>query len=130
MNTEALRAMRLMKPARSGKIPAIKLYRMLTGATLMEAKEAVESFVTFTDESVKPATKPPPSVRVRIAVAVDIDGNWNSEGWSGRHPHDLKEQALEELAHQTDTNIPTALYWVTADLPIPQAVEVEGEVES
>lgn len=53
-------------------------------------------------------------VKVRIAVAVDMEGNWCSAGWSNADEDDLISTAIE--------NVETgeARYWVTAELEIPK----------
>lgn len=51
------------------------------------------------------------TVKVRIAVAVAPEGEWMWAGWP-----------LKGKGHKDRP------YWVTAELPIPQTVEVEGEV--
>lgn len=125
-NTEALRAIRAMEPARSGKISgkiaAIKLYRMITGATLKDSKEAVEDWVEGWTGSAGEETSAP-TVRVRIAVAVDQESDWNATGWSGADDDAAMGDAVDTVGSGE------ARYWVTVDLPIPQAVEVAGNVE-
>lgn len=66
------------------------------------------------------------TVKVKIAVAVDPHGNWNAVGWNEAAknnpnlPMDLAISSVEEgEAH----------YWITAELPIPAAREIEGNVE-
>lgn len=49
------------------------------------------------------------TVRVRVAVYVNDEGSWSVNG--------------NLLTHR-----PVANYVITADVPLPQAVEVEGEV--
>lgn len=60
-------------------------------------------------------------VPVRIAVAVDSDGFWSARAWKGASPR--------ELASWLDTD-PRCLVWVTASVPLPQSVEVQGSVET
>lgn len=52
------------------------------------------------------------TVRVRIAVAVDKDGDWRAWG-------DVEEVVVFGGE---------ALHWVEADIPLPQPQTVEGEV--
>ena len=63
------------------------------------------------------------TVKVRIAVAVDPDGNWNAYGWTDADGVAM-ELALEGVASGE------ARYWVTAELPVPPAPEVAGAVEA
>lgn len=60
-----------------------------------------------------------PSVRVRIAVAVAEDGDMVC--------------SATPLAAWLDTSLgraPVRIVHVTADIPLPQVTEVEGEVEA
>lgn len=54
-----------------------------------------------------------PTVRVRIAVAVDAKGNWSSAGWSGSTDESLMDCACETV------NEGEARYWIEADLELP-----------
>ena len=62
------------------------------------------------------------TVTVRIAVAVDPSGDWSASGW--KDAKDAMGCAVESIG------VGEARYWVTAELPIPQAPEVEGKVEN
>lgn len=61
------------------------------------------------------------TVRVRIAVSVDRDGFWRSAGAEGMPDH----TALD-LASATYGD---AIYWLTAELPIPEMGDVVATVE-
>ena len=63
------------------------------------------------------------TVKVRIAVAVDPSGNWESCGWRGSSDEEAMDVAVESVGTSE------ARYLVTAELPIPEAVEVAGKVE-
>jgi len=63
------------------------------------------------------------TVKVRIAVAVDKTGDWNAFGSKGSAAHDAMSIAVEMVE---DGEV---RYWVTAELPIPDAADVKGEVE-
>jgi hypothetical protein len=71
------------------------------------------------------------TVKVRIPVAVDPQGRYHAYGWStgdvsGPRNHD-------ELLEVTDTDSigpNEAWYWLTAELPVPESVEVEAAVEA
>lgn len=66
------------------------------------------------------------TVKVRIAVAVDRLGNWNSCGW----PATAKDHEGDMMALSCETVEPgEARFWITAELPIPEVKEVAGEVE-
>lgn len=56
------------------------------------------------------------TVKVKIAVAVDTDGEWNSSGWSPINESDdlfifLACKSMSEKAQ---------VYWLTAELPVPE----------
>jgi len=73
------------------------------------------------------AGKPKPqgkTVRVKVAVAVDKNGKWNSCGWSNGEEKDVCDLAVEPVDEGE------SLYWLTADLPIPEEQTVEAEVEN
>ena len=63
------------------------------------------------------------TVKVRIAVAVDAECDWTCAGWRGAADPELLENAAE------GTNGLPSLYWVTAELPVPQVSEFSGNVE-
>jgi hypothetical protein len=63
-----------------------------------------------------------PDVQVRIAVAVDKSGRWNSSGGSGIDERD----SLRWCTDCIDT--PSKVYWLTATLPVPEAQTVRAEV--
>ena len=71
------------------------------------------------------------TVKVRIPVAVDPQGRWHAYGWdagdgaSGPKTHD----ELLELTDYDSIGPSEALFWVTAELAIPEVSEVEGEVQ-
>ncbi len=66
------------------------------------------------------------SVKVRIAVAVDDRGDWYAVGWKDALSDDMEGDALGQLM---DGSTYKQLYWITAELPIPEPVKVEGTVE-
>lgn len=55
------------------------------------------------------------TVRVRIAVAVGDEGNWNSCGFTGADDQDNISFATETIEDST-----FKVYWLEADLPIPE----------
>jgi len=65
-------------------------------------------------------------IKVRIPVAVDTQGHWYACGsTTGPNNHD-------ELLEVTDFDCVgpnEALYWVTAELAVPDISDVVGEVE-
>lgn len=73
----------------------------------------------------EPAEPPAPegAVRVRIAVAVDAEGDWSASGRSGHRGKNAATKALYAV------NLPARLSWVEAWVPRPEAEQaVEGRV--
>lgn len=67
----------------------------------------------------------PETVRVRIAVAVYLDGWYTAWGQSGQ---DDAAMALQVRRHGTAAD-KAAQHWIEADVPLPLAPQVvEGEV--
>ena len=65
-------------------------------------------------------------IKVRIAVVVDDAGDWNSVGWSGS----ASSSEQMSLAGEPMERQALAEYWVTAELPVPEAIEVVGQVDT
>lgn len=64
-------------------------------------------------------------VRVKIAVAVDSTGEWNSSGWKADRPG-YDEDAMGLAAEIVKDG--AARYWIEAELPIP-AVQTITDVQ-
>mgnify|MGYP005705716557 CR=1 FL=1 len=52
------------------------------------------------------------TIRVKIAVAVDPDGDWNSSGWRDGSPEGM-------IAFASGPFDSSQVTWVEADVPIP-----------
>ena len=65
------------------------------------------------------------TVKVRIAVAVDEHGRWQAYGGTSLPDRDVMSLAV----NGTTAHIAWRECWVTAELPIPEPLEVAGEVE-
>lgn len=86
------------------------------------------------DEDVKEYAEsliPPKTVRVRIAVAVDVNGEWNASGWSEWDDGDgivnASDDELKESAGGPMTN--AVVRFVEADIPLPLAPQtIHGSV--
>lgn len=63
------------------------------------------------------------TVKVRIAVAVDADGDWNACGGSGMDDGEAMDIAIDVVGNGE------ARYWLTAELPVPEPQEIEATVE-
>lgn len=65
------------------------------------------------------------TVKIKIAVAVDPQGNWNASGWKvhGRQPEDREflSCALEGLDSSEEST-----FWVEVELPVPETQTVKG----
>jgi hypothetical protein len=72
------------------------------------------------------------TVKVKIAVAVDPKGRWYAYG-SGDAGGLLYPQNHDELLETVDIDQcgpNEALFWVSAELPVPAVQEVAGEVHA
>lgn len=79
------------------------------------------------DEIDRLRAKPKPqgkTVRARVAVAVDEFENWSASGWDGARDDEMKDGILDLMEGAT------VLYWLTADLPVPEEQTVEAEVNT
>lgn len=63
------------------------------------------------------------TVKVRIAVAVDPSGHWNGYGNADALDTDALDQARQLVGEGE------ARYWLTAELPVPEAQEIAATVE-
>lgn len=67
----------------------------------------------------------PKTVRVRIAVRVETDGDWSASGFRDA---DGDSSAADTMWNDSKTS---RVYWVEADVPIPSETidpPIEGEV--
>lgn len=62
------------------------------------------------------------TVKVRVAVAVDSDGDWMAVGYRDASEAHSADDARGEVGDGA------SIYWLTAELPIPEAVEVQADV--
>lgn len=69
------------------------------------------------------------TVKIRIAVAVDPKGRWYAHGQStdSGAPFPSNHDELLETVDIAECGPNEALFWVTAELPIPETAEVAGE---
>jgi hypothetical protein len=68
--------------------------------------------------------QPMPDVQVRIAVAVDVTGEWYA---IGANIYSDKQAAFEARNGWGGPN--KVVTWLTATLQVPEAVEVQANVE-
>lgn len=64
------------------------------------------------------------TVRVRIAVVVDEKGRYNSAGWNNCDDNYLRASAVESFEPEGME----AVYFIEADVPLPESKTVEGTV--
>jgi hypothetical protein len=64
------------------------------------------------------------TVHVRIAVAVDTEGDWNSCGWRDGDEKDVMGICVETLGSGE------ARYWLEADLPVPCVQTIQAAVST
>lgn len=64
------------------------------------------------------------TVRVRIAVVVDDSGFWRAVGELGQ----IDADAVADATGHWDNDGPLSVSWVEAEVPVPEAVTVQGEV--
>lgn len=72
------------------------------------------------------------TVKVRIAVAVDPKGRWCTHGNGELEAGLLYPKNHDELLETIDLDQcgpSEALFWLTAELPIPEPVEVAAKTE-
>jgi len=91
-----------------------------------------ENHLTVTEDGVR-------TVKVKIAVAVDSDGNWNAVGWNLIPPKKDVEMTENQIAQAEGGMMDDAVdclsqtgearYWVEAELPLPTIDTVDGEVK-
>lgn len=77
-------------------------------------------------------TPPPTTVKTRIAVAVDSEGNWNAVGaGTAKKQQQSNERAADEAMDYLSSNAPTQrVVFVEAEVPVPQIIgkTVQGAV--
>ena len=62
-------------------------------------------------------------MKIRIAVAVGTDGKWMAYNtYNIRNPEEICLACLP-------TRRGAAIYYITAEVPIPQSAEIEGRVQ-
>jgi hypothetical protein len=71
------------------------------------------------------------TIHVRIAVAVNIVGDWEASGSSAYMKHDQERAAtaaIHELHSSTDDTSAAWLYWVEAEVPVPSKTTIRGRL--
>lgn len=94
-------------------------------ATPADQRLGLQAAFNLVDTVTRQTEMPPPekTVRVRIAVAVDMDGDWNCAGWS-------RCEDAQAMSIATDTlSDGEARYFLLADLPVPGIREIRPQVQ-
>ena len=66
-------------------------------------------------------------MKIRIAVAVGPDGKWRAFGTEKDDDTSAEETALMLLPFSLRAK--AVIYWITAEVPVPQSAEIEGRVQ-
>lgn len=66
-------------------------------------------------------------IEIQIALAVDIDGNWNATGWSSDNQDRDKSFAMDIATEAMNKDYKK--YWITAIVEVPEENIVEGNAE-
>lgn len=72
----------------------------------------------------------PKTVKVRVALAVDPEGDWYAVGWSPPRGEPVSDR--EKMAAATEmVGEDEARYWLTAEVPVPtpEEKEIKASVE-
>lgn len=64
----------------------------------------------------------PKTVPVRIALAINAEGDWQAVGWKGASKQSMKDSAAEGV-HGGDS-----IFWIMVDVPLPSKT-IRGKVE-
>lgn len=77
--------------------------------------------------------RPTETVRVRIAVAVDQSGNWSAYGANDEPERAMKmtasdSRSVHDVVADFGNETVEAFHWVEANIPLPIAAVIEGEV--
>lgn len=62
--------------------------------------------------------------KVRIALAINSDGEWNCCGWSKADDSEKIDLAIEGIGPANGDQ----LYWLEAEIEIPQPETIQAEV--
>lgn len=74
------------------------------------------------------------TVRVKIAVAVNTNGNWAANGFGGDNSKSkssldiMKSIARESLDY--DSTPEMVVHWIEADVPIPESQTIQGDLSN
>ena len=73
------------------------------------------------------------TIKVRVAVSVDCNGDWSASGWSSTSPEDFHGYTIDSLEPgenrywlEAELQIPETKTIAAYAIPLPQAGEGEG----
>jgi hypothetical protein len=66
-------------------------------------------------------------MKVRIALVMTKDGNWNAVGWNGNPPD---EETMMDSAIESLDNDPDLKCWLEAEIELPKLKVIQGKVKS
>ena len=66
-------------------------------------------------------------VKVRCRMMMNAQGKWAVYGWTGASDDDC-DSVLYDMMGGEETNS-ARQFWITAEVPLPQSVEIEGKLE-
>lgn len=72
------------------------------------------------------------TVKIKVAVAISSDGEWQAVGWRPTFPvcpGNMKQAATDKLMEENPVR-GFVVHWVTAEIPIPEGAEVAGAMDS
>lgn len=68
--------------------------------------------------------KKPKTIKVRIACAVDIDGDWSARGWKNASNSQMTNDVTSDIWHPNGLKV----HWIEAEVPVPERTTIKGEV--
>lgn len=92
------------------------------------SKNSVDKDVFFAGERLVPQAKVPKTVRVRIAVAINKQGQWNASGYFKWDDEGAKDTALTGLDEPGMEAGGESIVFVEADVPLPTEPTIQGKV--
>lgn len=100
-----------------------------TTLNLKEVIELIDKLKEWLEISIKSEKKD--TIKVRIPVATTQDNDDGKPGWSAIGDSDLSDiDSLEKSVRQTVSDRgPVRVSWITAEIPLPDEVEIKGKVD-
>lgn len=64
-------------------------------------------------------------MQIRIKVLINAEGQWAGYGWKGASDRDADDTLTECVPYEGAMQE----YWLTADIPVPEAIETPAQCE-